>query len=110
MIGAIAGDVIGSVHEGAGTKTKDFPLFQTNSRFTDDTVLTLAVASQLLRGGSYFDAFHEFFHAYPMASRETSISAQYPTAWSGWGLESALSRRTSSWNVLWWGNLLVFNR
>jgi hypothetical protein len=32
MIGAIAGDVIGSVHEGAGTKTKDFPLFHTNIR------------------------------------------------------------------------------
>ena len=67
MIGAIAGDVIGSVHEGAGTKTKDFPLFHKNCRFTDDTVLTLAVASQLLRGGDYVDAFHEFFHAYPRA-------------------------------------------
>jgi hypothetical protein len=28
MLGAIAGDVIGSVHEGSGTKTKDFPLFR----------------------------------------------------------------------------------
>jgi ADP-ribosylglycohydrolase len=67
MIGAIAGDVIGSVHEGAGTKTKDFPLFHEYCRFTDDTVLTLAVANQLLKGGDYVDAFHEFFHAYPHA-------------------------------------------
>ena len=34
MIGAIAGDIIGSVHEGTGTKTKDFPLFVEESRFT----------------------------------------------------------------------------
>lgn len=48
MLGAIAGDVIGSVHEGAGTKTKDFPLFTPDSTFTDDTVLTIAVADCLL--------------------------------------------------------------
>ena len=59
MLGAIAGDVIGSVHEGAGTKTKDFPLFVEASRFTDDTVLMVAVAERLLRGGDYVDLFHD---------------------------------------------------
>ncbi len=67
MLGAIAGDVIGSVHEGSGTKTKDFPLFVEHSRFTDDTVLTVAVAERILRGGSYTDLFHDYFHAYPLA-------------------------------------------
>lgn len=67
MIGAIAGDVIGSVHEGAGTKTKDFPLCPKNCRFKEDTVQSLAVASQLLRGGDYVDTFHGFFPAYPRA-------------------------------------------
>jgi ADP-ribosylglycohydrolase len=67
MLGAIAGDVIGSVHEGSGTKTKDFPLFVEDSRFTDDTVLTVAVAERLLRGGNYVDLFHDYFHAYPQA-------------------------------------------
>lgn len=67
MLGAIAGDVIGSVHEGAGTQTKDFPLFVKGSRFTDDTVLTIAVAEKLLRGGSYIDFYHEYFHRYPRA-------------------------------------------
>lgn len=38
MLGAIAGDVIGSVHEFIGTKTMEFPLFDQRSRFTDDTV------------------------------------------------------------------------
>jgi ADP-ribosylglycohydrolase len=43
MLGAIAGDIIGSVHEHAGTKTKSFPLFTPRGIFTDDTVLTVAV-------------------------------------------------------------------
>ncbi len=59
MLGAIAGDVIGSVHEGARTKTKDFPLLTPESRFTDDTVLTVAVADCLLHGRDYVDALHE---------------------------------------------------
>jgi ADP-ribosylglycohydrolase len=67
MIGAICGDIVGSVHEGAGTKTKDFPLFVPRCRFTDDTVLTVAVAARLLHGGTYIDLFHEYFHAYPQA-------------------------------------------
>jgi ADP-ribosylglycohydrolase len=67
MLGAIAGDVIGSVHEGSGTKTKEFPLFVEDSRFTDDTVLTVAVAQKLLRGGDYVDLFHACVRDYPLA-------------------------------------------
>lgn len=67
MIGAIAGDIIGSVHEGAGTKTRDFDLFHRACRFTDDTVLTVAVAHKLLHGGDYVDYFHDYFHAWPDA-------------------------------------------
>ena len=67
MLGAIAGDVIGSVHEGRGTKHKDFPLFAPASRFTDDSVLTCAVAERILHGGDYTRLFHDWFHAYPNA-------------------------------------------
>lgn len=67
MLGAIAGDIIGSVHEGAGTKTRDFPLFTPASTFTDDTVLTVAVAEVLLEGGDFVDVFHDYFHRYPDA-------------------------------------------
>ena len=41
MLGAIAGDIIGSVYEHRPIKSKDFPLFSQGSRFTDDTVLTV---------------------------------------------------------------------
>ena len=40
MLGAIAGDIVGSIYEHANIKTKDFPLFGPGCRFTDDTVLS----------------------------------------------------------------------
>ena len=49
MIGAILGDMIGAPYEfDRGGKTKDFPLFSAGSEFTDDTVMTVAVADALL--------------------------------------------------------------
>ena len=65
MLGAIIGDVIGSVHEGAGTKTKNFPLFVSQSTFTDDSVLTVAVAEWILSGHDLVDLLHAYTHAYP---------------------------------------------
>jgi ADP-ribosylglycohydrolase len=49
MIGAIAGDIIGSIYEFQGTKDYDFRLFESGSDFTDDTILTVAVADCILR-------------------------------------------------------------
>jgi len=65
MLGAIVGDVIGSVHEGAGTKTKQFPLFIAESTFTDDSVLTVAIADWMLNGEDLVDLLHAYTHAYP---------------------------------------------
>ena len=65
MLGAIAGDVVGSVHEYAGTKTKTFPLFVRHSNFTDDSVLTVAVADWILTNKDLIDTFHEYVRAYP---------------------------------------------
>jgi len=48
MIGAIAGDIIGSVCEWRNIKTKDFHFFAHNAHFTDDTVLTVALADSIL--------------------------------------------------------------
>jgi ADP-ribosylglycohydrolase len=55
MLGAIIGDIVGSVYEFHPVKTKEFPLFSAKSRFTDDTVMTLAVAEGLMNGGSAED-------------------------------------------------------
>ena len=59
MLGAILGDVIGSVFENANTKTEDFPLFSRFSRFTDDTVLTVAVADAILNRKTHRFRFAE---------------------------------------------------
>jgi ADP-ribosylglycohydrolase len=67
MLGAIAGDIIGSVHEFCGTKTTDFPLLDADCRFTDDTVLTVAVADSLMTGRPYVETLRKYFREYPMA-------------------------------------------
>lgn len=54
MYGAILGDIIGSPYEfDIGNKTKDFPLFSRKSTFTDDTVMTIAVAEAFLDAPEY---------------------------------------------------------
>lgn len=94
MLGSIAGDIIGSVHEGRETKTRDFPLFTSSSTFTDDTVLTVAVANSLLSGGDFVNAYHEFFHRYPDAGfggrfrRWASARERHP--YYSWGNGSAM--------------------
>lgn len=50
MLGAIAGDIIGSVWEGQPRNRRDAPLFTPRSTFTDDTVRTIAVADWILGG------------------------------------------------------------
>ena len=47
MIGAIAGDILGSYYEFEGVKEYNLPLLPPESRFTDDTVMTIAVARWL---------------------------------------------------------------
>ncbi len=65
MLGAIAGDMIGAPYEGHPTTRRDFPLFTAFSRFTDDTVLTVATADCLLHGGGYAEAYRRFARAHP---------------------------------------------
>ncbi|MGE5258373.1 MAG: ADP-ribosylglycohydrolase family protein [Hyphomicrobiales bacterium] len=65
MLGSIAGDIIGSPYEGQPITIKRFPLFTAHSRFTDDTVLTVATAWALLHGTGYAHAYRKFGQAYP---------------------------------------------
>ena len=65
MLGAIAGDVIGSVYEGRSPVAKDFPLFHPKCEFTDDTVMTVAVAEALRSGGDYARHLRDWGTRYP---------------------------------------------
>lgn len=74
MFGAIAGDVIGSYYEHYPTKRLDFELFPEMSTFTDDTVLTVAVADWLLRDDADLSSvFHKYVHKYPDAGYGASF-------------------------------------
>jgi ADP-ribosylglycohydrolase len=67
MIGAIAGDIIGSVYEWNNIKTKKFPLFDPDCCFTDDTVLTVALAESILTGTDYASLMKAYYRRYPNA-------------------------------------------
>ena len=65
MIGAIAGDIVGSLYEFHNLKSEDFVLFGPGATFTDDTVLTVATADALLSGADYAEKYREWFRLYP---------------------------------------------
>lgn len=88
MIGAIAGDIVGSVYEHDPIKTKHFPLFDAGSTFTDDTVLTVAIASAIDSGRTYLESVLAFGRAYPQAG--------YGRAFKRW-LRSSTNEPYNSW-------------
>ena len=98
MYGAIIGDIIGSVYERANVKTKNFELFTAQSCFTDDTVLSAAVAEKLLRSAdsvlntakSYAMWYKQYYKRYP--------NAGYGQMFSEWAREDRLSVRKSYGN------------
>ena len=77
MLGAIIGDTVGSVYEFHNIKTIDFPLFDPQSNYTDDSIMTMAVADWLLT-----DPQHG------MDTLETSFlnfAKKYPCPMGGYG-------------------------
>lgn len=67
MLGAIAGDIIGSVYENSSPGFKEFVLFSSRATFTDDTVLTVAVASAILHGRDFESELRAWGERYPGA-------------------------------------------
>ncbi len=94
MLGAIAGDIIGSIYEWHPIKTRDFPLFAPGCRFTDDTVLTAAVAHAILTGHSYQESIREIGRKYPEAGYGGSfmqwLGLDNPQPYNSWGNGSAM--------------------
>src|SRR3954464_6437469 len=95
MLGAIAGDIIGSGEEGKKawqrSRTPHFePLFAPAARFTDDTVLTVAVADSILHGGDLVDLLRQYARAYPAAG--------YRGTFVGWAMSDSREPYNS------WGN------
>lgn len=94
MIGAIFGDIVGSVHEHGATKTTEFPLFVPGSRFTDDTVMTIATAEALLSGESFDRVYRRWGLRYPHAGYggafKVWLRSPNAPAYNSWGNGSAM--------------------
>lgn len=65
MLGAIIGDIIGSTYEFRNTDNYDFDPFPLKSDFTDDSVLTVAVADAILNGKEYGTTIKQYALDYP---------------------------------------------
>lgn len=67
MLGAILGDIAGAPYEFRPPRTKAFKLFR-EGRYTDDTVLTIAVAESFLRKTGFAESLKKWFYKYPRAA------------------------------------------
>jgi len=101
MIGAIAGDIIGSVYEARPIKTKEFPLFHPLCRFTDDSVLTVAVAQAVMTDGDYRRWVWEIGRRYPHAGYGGTFSrwlrSGNPEPYNSWGNGAAMRVSPVGW-------------
>lgn len=102
MIGAIAGDIIGSRFERRREVPAAFELFHLECRFTDDTVCTLAVADALLSDGDYARALRQFVLRHPRRGyggmfRRWASSDQGP--YGSWGNGAPMRTAAVGWLV-----------
>lgn len=65
ILGAVIGDIIGSVFEWNNYRAKDFKLFCSDTDFTDDSVMTFATMHAVLNGTDFAGAYHSFGNEYP---------------------------------------------
>ena len=101
MLGSIVGDVLGSVHEFKPLKTKDFELFSPNCNFTDDTVMTVAVAEACMNEEPYVDSLQAWGRKYPFAGYGSWfgqwIFSENPEPYNSFGNGSAMRVSSIGW-------------
>lgn len=110
MLGAIAGDIIGSIYEFDNAKTRDFPLFPENAFCTDDTVMTVAVAEALIKSygkgqgdvhRAVVKAMQDWGKRYPDAGYGTRfrqwLREPRPLPYNSWGNGSAMRVSAAGW-------------
>jgi ADP-ribosylglycohydrolase len=101
LLGAIAGDVIGSPYEYAGQKSMDFPLFSPASRFTDDSLLTIAIADAIINQRRYLDCIRSYALAYPQSDFggmfRQWMHSENPQPYNSYGNGSAMRVSPVGW-------------
>jgi ADP-ribosyl-[dinitrogen reductase] hydrolase len=100
IIGAISGDIIGSVFEWHNVKSLDFELFCPRSTFTDDSVLTIATMNVLMNNMGYTQAYHTFGRNYKAGyghSFRSWLFSDNPKPYNSWGNGSAMRVSPVGW-------------
>lgn len=105
IIGAICGDIIGSTRERSELKTKDFELFPPESRVTDDTIMTLAVARWLCQDRNSREVLvnnlQTFGNDYPYAGYggrfHNWLAQEDPQPYGSWANGSAMRVSPCAW-------------
>ena len=105
IIGSICGDIIGSTREFNSIKTKEFDLFEYDSTFTDDTVLTLAIAKWLCEDKDSTEVLiknlQDFGNQYPNSGYGGMfynwISSPNPEPYGSWANGSAMRVSPCAW-------------
>ena len=104
MLGAITGDIIGSIYEANNIKTKKFDLFTDKNRFTDDTVMTFAVAEALMNGGgneNFIRFMKRYGLLYPRAGYGGTfvrwLASDTTEPYNSWGNGSAMRVSSCGW-------------
>lgn len=94
LIGAICGDIIGSWYEFSSTKRIDFDLFTDQSRFTDDTVCSIAIADALMNSNDFVGKLKYWCLKYPKAGYGGKFNwwfrKENPKPYNSWGNGSAM--------------------
>lgn len=94
MLGALVGDIVGSIYEFCNTKSMDFQLLNSYSNFTDDSVMTLAVAKWLMEDEAHtlnylICCMQELGNKYPNAGYGGRfcwwLSQEEPQPYNSWG-------------------------
>jgi len=101
MLGAIVGDVLGSTFEFYPMKTKKLELLEKNSHFTDDTVMTVAVADSIMNDVPYVESLQKWGRKYPRAGYggwfKKWIHLDEPKPYNSFGNGSAMRCSSIGW-------------
>jgi len=101
IIGAFAGDIIGSPYEFNNVKSMEFKLFPKGTYFTDDSVLTVATMDALLNQTDYTKAYQHYGEMYPHRGYgghfRSWIHSKNPKPYNSWGNGSAMRASPIGW-------------
>src|SRR6056297_4176536 len=102
MLGAIIGDIVGSRFEHHNCKGKDFELCHPDCRFTDDSVLTVAIADALMDQTDYVQVLKDWFWRYPNAGYGQNFSlwarSDMTAGYNSYGNGSAMRVSPVAWS------------